>query len=246
MILKEVLQARWKVLIFAFLALVASAGNIAIYQYHKYLQASGNAAAPLFQELTHDPVKNYSAFVWGSWFATNGPLILLLFAAVLGGGLIAEEARTGTIFFLLSKPISRERILLAKYMVGTGLLLAVSVMSSLILALAGLALAEPLDVLTLLIATGLLWLVALVPLGLALFFSILFSDTLRSVVFSLLVTAALILVTLFLSHGGVWSMDYAWKASLAIDFPFVASIICLVAALLPLLAALLAFRKKAY
>ncbi|QBD83002.1 ABC transporter permease [Ktedonosporobacter rubrisoli] len=250
MILKEVLQARWKVLIFAFLALVASAGNIVKFFYARYLQASGSAVAPIFQEMVHDPlVKDYPAFAWNHWFATNGPLVVILFAAVLGGGLIAEEARRGTIFFLLSKPISRTRLLLTKYAVSAGLLLAVSVMSSLVLALAGLTLGQPLAVLPLLLATGLLWLVALVPLGLALFFSILFSDALRPVVFSLLVMTAMLLLPFILPSGELWSLGRSWQeqqASLMGGFPLLASLICLIAALVPLLAAQLVFRKKAY
>ncbi|QBD75335.1 ABC transporter permease [Ktedonosporobacter rubrisoli] len=250
MITKEVLQARWKVLTFALLALASSVDNIIRFCYTKYLQACGDPSYPLFQELTHDSfMKNYSAFTWHHWFATDGPLIMVLFAAVLGGGLIAEEARTGPIFPLPSKPVRRTRLFLVRYAVSAGLLLAVSVLSSLVLALAGLTLRQPLEVQALLIATGLLWLVALVPLGLALFFSILFSDTLRPVVFSLLVMAGLVLLPIVLPNGGLQGLERYWneqQAFLMGSFPLMASLICLVAVLVPLLAALLVFRRKAY
>jgi ABC-2 type transport system permease protein len=60
-----------------------------------------------------------------------GPLLdtsLAWIAAFLGAGLIAGEARTGTITFLLSRPLSRERVLLIKYGVSAGFLFAFAVL----------------------------------------------------------------------------------------------------------------------
>lgn len=192
---------------------------------------------------------NFNVFVWEHWFATNGPLFLALFAAILGGGLLANEVSKGTIFFLLSKPVSRDRILLTKYGVSAGLLLAVSVLSSVALAVTSIALGHPPALLQLLVATGLLWLATLFPLGLALFFSLISPDSLRPVAFSLLITLALILLPAILPNGLNWSLGYYWSnldAYLTGSFPLKEYLVCLVAAAVPLFAALAVFRRKAY
>jgi ABC-2 type transport system permease protein len=246
---KEVLEARWKVLTFTLLTLLTVAGNIAIYQYANSLLKSDGAAAPMFQEMAQDPVmKNFTAFAWDRWFATNGPFLLMPFAVILGSGLIADEVKKSTIFFLLSKPIGRERILLTKYAVSAGLLLAVSIISSLVIVIASIAVGQPQDLLHLLIATGLLWLATLFPLGLSLFFSIVSSDALRPAIFSLLITVALVLPIL-LPNGQDWSLGYYWSnqyAYLAGGFPLKEYLVCLLTALVPLIAALVVFRRKAY
>jgi ABC-type transport system involved in multi-copper enzyme maturation permease subunit len=247
---KEVLEARWKVLTFTLLAFLTLAGNIALYQYANYLLKSGGASSPMFQEMTQDPImKNFTAFVWDRWFATNGPFLLMLFAVILGGGLIADEVKKGTIFFLLSKPVSRERILLTKYAVSAWLLLAVCIINSLAIVIASIAVGRPQDLLHLLIATGLLWLAALFPLGLSLFFSLFSSDTYRPVVFSLLLTVALVLLPVILPNGLDWSLGHYWSnqhAYLAGGFPLKEYLVCLLTALVPLIAALVLFRRKAY
>jgi ABC-type transport system involved in multi-copper enzyme maturation permease subunit len=247
---KELLEARWKVIIFTLLALLTSAGNIDFYPLNAAQPAADSDAPPMLQNLVPAHLANtFNVFVWQSWFGTNGPFFLGLFAAILGGGLIANEVSKGTIFFLLSKPVSRERILLTKYGVSAGLLLAVSVMSSIALAVMSIVLGHPQNLLHLLIATGLLWLAALFPLGLALFFSVVSSDSLRPVIFSLLITIALVLLPAILPNGLNWILWHYWNnldAYLTGSFPLKEYLVCLVTAAVPLLAALIVFRRKAY
>ncbi len=247
---KEVLEARWKALTFIVLALLTVVSNMALYQYASYLLKSGATALPMFQEMAQDPImKNFTAFVWDRWFATNGPFLLMLFAVILGSGLIADEVKRGTIFFLLSKPISRERILLTKYGVSAGLLLAVSIINSLAIIIVSIAVGQPQNLQHLLIATGLLWLAALFPLGLSLFFSLFSSDTFRPLVFSLLLTIAFVLLPVILPDGLNWSLGSYWSnqhAYLAGGFPLKEYLVCILTALVPLVAALIVFRRKAY
>jgi len=247
---KELLEARWKVITFALLALIGSAGNVAFYPFNMTQPAADSDVPSTLQNLVPEHLANtFNAFVWERWFATNGPFFLGLFAAILGGGLIANEVSKGTIFFLLSKPVSRERILLTKYGVSAGLLLAVSVMSSMALAIMSIVLGHPQDLLHLLIATALLWLAALFPLGLALFFSVVSPDSLRPVVFSLLITVALALLPAVLPNGLDWSLWRYWNSPAAYltgSFPLKEYLVCLVMAVVPLLAALIVFRRKAY
>jgi ABC-2 type transport system permease protein len=245
---KELLEARWKIITFALLALLGTAGNIAIYTFTPKTPANSDLPSTLQHLIPEQLVNTFDAFVWEHWFATNGPLILVLFAAILGGGLIASEVSKGTIFFLLSKPVSRERILLTKYGVSAGLLLAVSVLGSLTILSMGVALGHPVAPLPLLAATGLLWLVTLFPLGLSLFFSLVSPDSLRPVIFSLLTTLAFMLPA-FLPNGQEWNLLHYWSnqsAYLAGSFPLKEYLVCLVTAAVPLLVALVVFRRKAY
>ena len=243
---KEVLEARWKVLIFALLALLASGGNIASYPL--FQPGNGGVSSPLQNQVQVQSAVPFATFVWPHWFETNGPAILAIFAAVLGGGLIANEINKGTIFFLLSKPVSRERILLTKYAVSAGLLLLVSVMGALAIALISSILAHPQDLLRLLVATGLLWLTALFPLGLSLFFSVMSSDSVRPVIFSLLITLMLVLPAI-VPGGQEWSLWHYWSNQNAYQtgmFPLKEYLICLFVASIPLFAALIVFHRKAY
>jgi ABC-2 type transport system permease protein len=246
---KEILEARWKVSIFALLALLIAGANVAFYPLSKNLPVRNGSVPPPLQGLVQERLAGFNAFAWAQWFQVNGPGILLLLAAILGCGLIAGEVSKGTIFFLLSKPISRERILLTKYGVSMGILFAVALTASIAVEGASIALGHPQDVLRLLIATVLLWLGALFPLGLALFFSVVSSDSVRSLIFALLITVALALLPVTLPGGLNWSLWRYWSsldAYLNGGFPLKEYLVCLVTALLPLPAALVVFRKKAY
>jgi len=122
-------------------------------------------------------------------------------------------------------------------------------MSSLVIAITCAVLGRPQNMLFLLIATGLLWLATLFPLGLSLFFSVLLSDSLRSVMFSLLITVMFALLPEILPHGMDWSLRHYWSsldAYLSGSFPLKEYLVCLVMAIVPLTAALAVFRRKAY
>jgi ABC-2 type transport system permease protein len=242
---KELLEARWKVILFALLALLVAGGDVAAY---RFMPVSGGDLPPAIQRMLQEDLTNFSAFAWWQWFAVNGPATLLLLAVILGCGLIAGEVSKGTIFFLLSKPVSRERVLLTKYGVSAGILFAVALLASIAVEGASIALGHPQEVLRLLIATVLLWLGALFPLGLALLFSIISPDSIRPLVFALLITVALSLPAAF-PNGADWSLIRYWSSQGAYlngGFPLKEFLVCLVAAALPLLGALIVFRRKAY
>jgi ABC-type transport system involved in multi-copper enzyme maturation permease subunit len=243
---KELLESRWKVITFAVLAVLVCAANIGAYKVGQ-LAPSGYGFSALQVVLQEHP--SFNTFVWSSWFQVNGLFILGLLAILLGSGLIAGEVSKGTIFFLLSKPVNRERILLTKYGVSAGLLLAVSVLSSVVVAVTCALLGQPQNVLSLLVATVLLWLATLFPLGVALCFSLIAPDSLRAVIFAALVVLVLALLPLSLasgpnpSLGAFWSSQHAYLAG---SFPVVEYVICLLTAVIPLAVALVVFRRKAY
>ena len=193
---------------------------------------------------------SYDAYVWSQWFSKNGPEILAILAAVLGASLIANEVNKGTIFFLLSKPVGRDRVLLTKYLVSALILLGVLLLGGVAILIAAAIVGHPQNVGGVLISTVLLWLGMLFVLGLALLFSVLFHDVLRPMIFSLL-------FTLLLSIPGLipnatlndWNLTFYWSNFAAYRgtmFPLKALLICLIAAMVPLVLAMPLFRKQAY
>ena len=120
MAVKEFIEARWKAIMCGVIALVLVEVSTATYGLFKSaLNTSSIQQMPQFlQQQMQQMMSTYDVYVWGNWFAKNGPEILAIIAVVLGAGLIAGEVNKGTIFFLLGKPISRERVLLIKYAVN--------------------------------------------------------------------------------------------------------------------------------
>ncbi len=114
MVVKELIEARWKAITCGLLALVLVEASAATYDLLRpVLSNTSSLQMPQFlQQQVQQLTSSYSLYVWGNWFAKNGTEILAVLAAVLGAGLIAGEVSKGTIFLLLGKPISRERALL--------------------------------------------------------------------------------------------------------------------------------------
>lgn len=123
----------------------------------------------------------------------GGGVALALLAILLGAATVSEETGRGTIFLLLSKPTSRARILLTKYVISAGALLAAAVFGHFILLVAAVAKGYPTGLLSasgVVLSTVLIWLGSLSVLGLAAVFSILYRNVLVSV--------AITFVTVFL------------------------------------------------
>lgn len=111
--------------------------------------------------------------------------VLIPLAALLGGGLISGEVGRNSIFLLLSKPVSRNRILLIKCAVCVACLLAVAVLASVGIILSVRALGYPpevLDIGQVFVSGALIWLGSLFVLGVAMVASVVFGDVLRSLV----------------------------------------------------------------
>jgi len=249
MVAKELIETRWKAIVCALLALVLVVVSAATYDLFKsMLSGSGSQVPQFFQQQVQQFLGSYDLYVWGNWFAKNGAEILAVLAAVLGAGLIAGEVSKGTIFFLLGKPISRERVLLTKYAVSACVLLAVTILSSVALLVTAAIIRHPQPIGGVVLSTLLLWLGELFVLGMAQLFSVLFRDVLRPLLLALFITI-LVAVPGFFPNGGAWSLLSYWSSQAAYlgqAFPGKEFIICLLGAVLPLLLALLLFRKQAY
>ena len=256
MVVKEFIEARWKAIIGSVVAVMVAASLASTYNLIKNVlagQLTGDAAQQIpsqLQGIIQQLTGSYDAYVWSQWFSKNGPEILAILAAVLGASLIANEVNKGTIFFLLSKPVSRDRVLLTKYVVSALILLGVMLLSGIAILIAAAAVGHPQNVGGVLISTILLWLGMLFVLGLALLFSVLFLDVLRPLIFSLLLTL-LLSIPGFIPNATLndWSLTFYWSNFAAYRgtmFPLKALLICLIAAMVPVALAIPLFRKQAY
>jgi ABC-type transport system involved in multi-copper enzyme maturation permease subunit len=250
MVTKELIEARWKAIICGVIAVVLVEVSAATFGLFKSaLSTSNMQQMPQFlQQQIQQMISTYDLYVWGNWFAKNGPEIMVVMAIVLGSGLIAGEVNKGTIFFLLGKPVSRERVLLIKYAVSALILLAISVICSVALFVTAAIAGHPQNIGGVVISSLLLWLGVLFSLGLALMFSTLFKDPLWPLICALVITV-LTIIPSFIPGWGAWNLIGYWSsqpAYLSQGFPAKEFVICFVAALVPLMLALALFRKRAY
>jgi ABC-type transport system involved in multi-copper enzyme maturation permease subunit len=202
-----------------------------------------------------------SAFLWATFFNDLTLYLLVgLGGVVLGAGLVASETSSGSIFVLLSRPVSRTQALLTKYAVAAGLCLALCTLCGLMApavgAWQGIA-APPFGGLVLSII--LLCLGMLFVMGLTLFYSVVVPNALAAGVLGFFTTYVLAIApvihtgtlphaTYFLG-GPDWSIDKYW-GSLGIyagmDSPVKSLLVSGVAAVIPAIAALLLFVRKAF
>jgi ABC-type transport system involved in multi-copper enzyme maturation permease subunit len=249
MVAKEFIEARWKAIICCLLALALVVVSTATYDLFKSILSGNSSQMPLFlQQQVQQFTSSYSLYVWGNWFAKNGPEIMAALAIVLGSALIAAEVNKGTIFYLLGKPISRERVLLTKYAVSALILFAVTVLSSVVLLVTSALVGYSQPIGGVVISTLLLWLGVLFPLGLALMFSVLFKDALWPLICALTIII-LTAIPGFFANWGAWSLPGYWSSQAAYlgqAFPAKEFIISLIAAVLPLILAIILFRRQEY
>ena len=112
-------------------------------------------------------------------------MVLVPLAALLGVALISGEVSRGSIFLLLSKPISRTQIFLTKYAVGAAVLLVTALLSVVVIVLSSYSHGYPagaISIAEILASAGLFWLGTLSVLGVATLASVLFRDVIRSVI----------------------------------------------------------------
>lgn len=217
-----------------------------------------------------DPVL-FAAEEMALFFGGVGKTFLIPLAAVLGIGLISAEAGRSTILLLLSKPVPRDRVVLTKWAVGAVALLVIVAFFGTAFVASAAAKGYPMDLLSIMgvvLSVLLLWLGSLSVFGLALAVSVL----LRNVVWSAIVLLALFVTTWVFSSllYGFWMnyflndlespnlsarivqgaiVPYYWSSKelyLGDSFALANFAVCLLTAALTLLAALWAFRRRAF
>lgn len=250
MAVKELIEARWKAIIGAVVTLAAVVALASTYELVNGL-LTGTVAKQLgaAQGQINALLKGgYDIYIWSQWYSKNAPECFGVLAAIMGAGLISSEVSKGTIFFLLSKPVSRTRVLLTKYGVNALVLLGVMALSSVAVLVASMVRGQPVHWAGVAVSTLLLWLGMLFILGLAMLFSVLFKDVLRPLIGALL-AAILLSIPGLIPGWNDWNLTGYWSspsAYLGQEFPARALAICLVAAIIPVVVAIPLFRKQAY
>lgn len=275
MIAKELWEARWKLLI-GLLLFVIVVGNLIPYEVILRDALSspptvGPDGSPLPEEfiIPMNAVEYALSEMWLS-YGVSGGWVMLMLAAFLGFSLVSGEVSRNSIFLLIAKPVSRTRLLLTKYVVAAGILLAVAILGVLgLVASAGLK-DYPLDILSitgLILSTALLWLGSMSALGLAILVSIIFRDVIASAVATPLAFALVFffpgaIVSYFVEvYGGPRSPEAAGQMFEKLTLPFywasedlfmgeslaaTSFLVCAIATAVPLLVALWLFNRKAY
>ncbi len=116
-------------------------------------------------------------------FASFG--ILLPLAGLLGVALVSGEVSRSSILLLLPKPMSRDQMLLTKYVVGVVCLLVVALLGGIGIILSALLRGYPLasvEVGWIMGSAALTWLGSLFVLGVALLASVIFKDVLKTLI----------------------------------------------------------------
>ena len=205
MIVKEWRDARWKFAVATALVLLAVLVSPIPTPYGEL-----SSYAPFGR--VHEFA---AAEMWGT-FGVGGLLVLAVLAAFLGVALVSGEVGGGSVFLLLSKPVSRTRLVLEKYAVCAGVLLAAAVCGAVLVVLVAFARGYPVGRLVsvpgVALSVLLVWLGALSVLGVALLASVLFRSVISSVV---AVVVALFVIAVFpealnaLVSGVQWTMGVA-------------------------------------
>lgn len=116
---------------------------------------------------------------------TGNFAILLPLAGLLGVALVSGEASRGSIILLLSKPMSRGRLLLTKYTVGATCLLAAALLGGVGMVVSAYAHGYPsgaVDLGRVAVSAVLFWMGSLFVLGIALLASVVFKDVIRTLI----------------------------------------------------------------
>lgn len=196
MIAKEWRDAGWKIGIVAALVLFAALVSPVPTPYE---EISSYAPSRVDQFATIE--------MWGTYSA-GGFIVLLPLAAVLGVALISGES----ILFLLSKPVSRTRLMTVKYAVCAGGLLTAAISGAVLVVIVAATRGYPVnrlvDVPGVALSVLLLWLGSLFVLGVALLASVVF----RNVVASVAATVLTLYVILGLSPEFLLSLFYEYQA----------------------------------
>lgn len=134
---------------------------------------------------------DYRFYVWSQWFGKNLTQLGSILAVIFGAGMISTEVSRKTMQFLLAKPLSRQDIFTAKYVVNY-IILALTVVISTLALYIGIIVAGRSYPLGLIVESTVIATAGLgVVFSMAAYFSAIFDRTLISVVVSALAALAL-------------------------------------------------------
>jgi ABC-type transport system involved in multi-copper enzyme maturation permease subunit len=214
-----------------------------------------------FSAVSAHHISTATAFLWATYFNDLTQYLLVgLGGVVLGAGLIASETSSGSIYVLLSRPVSRTRALLTKYAVAAAVsfvLCAICGSIALIIgAINGFA-QPPLG--GFLISVVLMWLGMLFVISVTLLFSVLIPNALAAGVVGFFFVYFMVIIPVF--HSGVapnihyflggpdWELSSYWGTLgiyMGVESPLKSLVIGLIAAIIPTTLALWIFVRKAF
>ncbi|HEX4715941.1 MAG TPA: ABC transporter permease subunit, partial [Ktedonobacteraceae bacterium] len=181
MVIKE-LRAAWWVTVVGVGVVALSIFTLLTSNLHAItLQQLAAQTDATWEAVTNGHLSTTSAAIWAAFYAGN---MLYLFvgvvSALFGARLLAGEESSGSIFFLLSRPLSRERIVLTKYGVcALALLVLCCICGGAALVIGAMVgVAQPVG--GVIVSTLLLWLASLCVLGITLVYSVLIPSSLAA------------------------------------------------------------------
>lgn len=258
MVAKEWRDARWKLLVATVPVVLLAFPFVTPYE----------DVVRMVQDIPGEDPVSYALRDLSDLYFFGGLFVLLPLAAFLGVASISGEVSSGTISFLLSRPVSRTRVLFVKYAISAGVLLVAAVSGKVLLltvaAVRGYPMGE-MPVLETVLSVLVMWLGVLFVLGTALLVSTIFRGILASIAactLTLFLVFALPVVVAYLFPAG-----YLWSLSMRLElftywvptshyysdyvygiggFALTNFLVCLISAAMPFVATLRLFNRKAY
>jgi hypothetical protein len=178
------LETRWRFVIGAALLPLSAAGSVLAYpRVIKLLplasQVDPNDAIGQRVLEAAQVMATYRGYIWAQWFAQNMTQQWTLFAVLLGtGGLLAQTSGGGALF-TLSLPVTRDRVVGARALIGLAELFVLAVVPSLLIPLLSPAVAQRYSVVDALAHAAFIFVGGSLFFSLAFFFSSVFHDVWR-------------------------------------------------------------------
>jgi len=203
------LETRWRFLV-GLVVLPLSAAFIAL-GYPQVIALSQNVTAvpdtALGREIATamEMAKRFDSYVWSQWFQQNGAQLGAFFAVIIGtGGLLSQTAAAR--LFMLSMPVSRERLVGARAAAGLGQVLALSLAPALVIVLVSPIISRSFPVLDALAYALCAFAGCAVFFSLAFLFSSMFGNVWAPVVLALCAGAALRMLDELTGGSGGFSL----------------------------------------
>ncbi|HCJ09908.1 MAG TPA: hypothetical protein DHW14_01925 [Clostridiales bacterium] len=183
---KELRENRWKHVVGA-AVLVATAVAVALLfdfvreMLQGLLLGGGEGVLPpALEQIIEAQLRSYFVYAWSNWYGKNLYQVAAVLAIVLGMGLVAAESGNKTLSFLLTRPVSRRRVLAVKLGVGAAALAVIIAVSSLTLVIASHLGGHELPAGRFMLGTMGAWAGSTVIFTVAALMSVLFSDQVKA------------------------------------------------------------------
>ncbi len=182
LILKELREARWKLVVGTGLLAAMAIGLALVYETIRdfifmvpqdQLERYGNLFPP-------NVFTSYSVYIWSQWNAKNLTQIGTILAILTGMSLIAGEFHGQTAGFLLTRPVSRRVVFFSKAAAGAIILVTAVTVSTLTLILTASFTPHSVEAGRLLVAAGITLLGILVIFAVTMLFSTLIEDPVKA------------------------------------------------------------------